>query len=414
MTWGAVAVAGASIVGGAMSANAAGDAADQQSASSAQATQAQMMAAAQMRQDLSPWTSAGGAAQSRLNQYLGIGGVGSSGSTSLGLPTGLSADQVRQQLLSRFTSTGTPATASATPKYASERDAVAALGQAGISAYADQNAQVPRNEAEVGTFGTASPAAASPTSTVDEAGLNAAIQQYMTENGAQNAQAEADPNYGSLLQAFHGGAEFDPGPAFGFTGADVATDPGYQFGLQQGTQGINNGQAARGNFLSGAGMKELDRFNQDYAGTKFGDAFNRASTTYNTNLGAKQQAWNTNLGAYNNNRNSIYNFLTGTSTMGQNSAATVGTSNQQTANQVSNNLLSAGNAQAAGTVAGSNSLVSGINGAANAFNTSNNLNSAGGWNTLLSGQGGGYSGYTGYVGNSDPIANLNTSRGWTS
>jgi len=69
---------------------------------------AQQQAQAQMRQDLSPWTTAGTGAQSALNQYLGIGGVGNSGVTSMGLSTGLSPDQVRQQLMSRYTRNSTP------------------------------------------------------------------------------------------------------------------------------------------------------------------------------------------------------------------------------------------------------------------------------------------------------------------
>ena len=113
MTWGAVVVGGATLIGGAMSANAAGKAADQQSQSAQQAMMAQQAAIEQMRKDLSPWTSAGSAAQSQLNRFLGIGGVGSSGVTSMGLSTGLSPDQVRQQLASRYTRSGATGASSA-------------------------------------------------------------------------------------------------------------------------------------------------------------------------------------------------------------------------------------------------------------------------------------------------------------
>jgi hypothetical protein len=253
-----------------------------------------------------------------------------------------------------------------------------------------------------------------PGSTIDEEGLSAAVARYFEEQNAQNAAAAADPTYGSLLRPYRNGEEFDSGPAFSFTGENLASDPGYQFGLNQGTQGIERGQAARGNFLSGAAMRELTRFNEDYAGTKFNDAYNRNLSTYNTNLTRRQNEWNTNLNAYNQNRNTIYNFLTGQSQMGQNSAAQVGASGVQTANNVGNNIMGAGNAQAAGAVASGNALASGINNAVNNYNSSTNLNSAAGWNNMLANQGGGYSGYTGYTGGSnDAIANLNTSRGWT-
>lgn len=434
MTWGAVAIAGATVIGGAMSANAAGNAADAQSASADKATQAQMMAAAQVRQDLSPWTSAGTAAQAKLNQYLGLG-MSPGSVMSNGMQAGLSRDQLRQQLLSQYTKTaeGTPAA----PTYRNAAEASAALGPLGAYQWAlDSAKNYGKGGASNGQgFGVGEgpgyweqvPGAqpgqqqwvaggqqSAPATTVDEAGLNGAIDKYYADQQAENDRLASDPNYGSLLKAFHNGAEFDSGPAFSFTGENLASDPGYKFGLDQGTQGIDRGQAARGNFLSGAGMKELARFNEDYAGTKFGDAFNRSLSTYGTNLSRRQNEWNTNLGAYNDNRNRIYNYLTGTSTMGQNSAAAVGTNNQQVANSVGNNLMASGNAQAAAGIAGGNAVTSGANQLANAYNTSStNLNSAAGWNNLLSSQGGGYSGYTGYVGGSDPIANMNTTKGWT-
>lgn len=435
VAWVGVGVAAA----GALSqASAAGDAADQQSESAAAATMAQQQAAAQMRQDLSPWTQAGGAAQNRLNQFLGIGGAGG-GVTSMGLQTGLSPDQVRQQLMSRYTknsttgggpaplpgATGFSNTLTGQRQYANGEEAIQALGPLGAFQYFQNQAHTPGAPAnttriygngDTGYSGIGEPSIMGPQSTseVDYEGLDAAIAKYYEEQNAQNAAAQSDPQYGSLLRAFHNGEEFDSGPAFSFEGKDLATDPGYQFGLNQGTQGIERGQASRGNFLSGAAMKELSRYNEDYAGTKFNEAFNRASSTYGTNLNRRQNEWNTNLNAYNSNRNSIYDFLTGVSRTGQNSAAQVGTANNQAATNSGNNMMAAGNAQAAGTVASSNALQSGANQALNQYNSTNNLNSAAGWNNLLSRQGGGYSGYTGYTGGSnDPIANLNTQNGWT-
>lgn len=365
----------AGVAGAAISANGAKSAANAQSQSSEQAQMMQMMAAAQQRADLAPWTQAGGAAQSRLNQYLGIGGVGSSGMTSLGLATGLTPDQVRQQLLSRYTKQNTAA-GNSNPLYANGAQAINALGGQGAAQYfQDQAAARAGNPSSLWTSPDMTkpgedgygiyPAGAQqggPGSTVDEEGLNAAIAKYYEEQNAQNAAMQADPTYGSLLRAYRNGEDFS------FTGKDLATDPGYQFGLNQGTQGIERAQAARGNFLSGAAIKEATRFNEDYAGTKFNDAFNRAQST-----------WNTNLNAYDNNRSRIYSFLTGVSTLGQNSAAQVGAGNQQAAALAGNAAMGAGNAQAAGAVAGSNALQSGINSAANS------INSAGGWNSLLSG-----------------------------
>lgn len=403
MTWGAVAGAAVSVVGGAIAADSAGGAAGAMSGGSEQAQMMQMMAAAQMRQDLQPWTSAGGAAQSRLNQYLGLGGVGSSGTTSMGLQTGLSPDQVRQQLMSRFTRQATGPNAA--PRYATGRDAVNALGEGGAAQYFHDRQQSTRVPSSLWTTGYNNPAmdgvnsmgdpmatqeAQGPQDEVDYEGLDAAVAKYYEEQNAQNAAAQADPAYGSLLRAYRNGEEFQ------FTGKDLETEPGYQFGLNQGTQGIERGQAARGNFLSGAAMKELNRFNQDYAGTKFNEGFNRAQST-----------WNTNQTAYDNNRSRIYSFLTGVSTLGQNSAAQVGASNQQAANQMSSNALATGNVNAASSIARGNALQSGLNQAVNG------INSAGGWNNLLGSQGSGYSGSTGYSGGQDPLGNMINANGWT-
>jgi hypothetical protein len=377
--------AGIAAVGTISQMDAASGAAGAMSGGSDQASQAQMIAQIQMRQDLQPWTSAGTAAQSRLNQYLGLGGVGSSGTTSMGLQTGLSPDQVRQQLMSRFTKRATGPNAD--PRYATGRDAVNALGEGGAAQYFHDRQQSTRVPSSLWTTGYNNPAmggvnsmgdpmatqeAQGPQDEVDYEGLDAAVAKYYN---AQNAAAEADPKYGSLLRAYRNGEDFS------FTGKDLASDPGYQFGLKQGTQGIERGQAARGNFLSGAAMKELTRFNEDYAGTKFNDAYSR-------NLGT----WNTNRSAYDTNRNTIYSFLTGQSTMGQNSAARVGTSNQQTAAAIGSNIMGAANANAAGSIAGSNALVSGLNEAVNGLRSNNSLSSAAGWNSLISNGGSPYGG----------------------
>lgn len=392
----AAGVAAAGLAGAAMSSSAASSAADKQSQAAQNATAAQMMAAAQTRQDLSPWVSSGSAAQSKLNQYLGIGGVGSSGVTSSGLATGLTPDQVRQQLLSQYTkNTTSPASPgyNGTPNFSGSpldqyqslingaQPPTASTPGVGPGYWASNGLGYDQVNGNPNTQWVSGSGPQS-TSTVDEDGLNAAIAKYYQENGAQNSAAQSDPTYGSLLTPFHNGAEFDPGPAFSFTGDDLQNSPGYQFGLTQGTQGINNGQAARGNFLSGAAMKELDKYNQDYAGTKFNDAFNQAQSTYNTNLSAQQNAWNTNLNAYDNNRSKVYSFLTGVSGLGQASAAGVASSNQQAANGAASNALAAGNAQSAAGIASGNALQSGINSAVNGYNSTQQTAA---WNNMLAG-----------------------------
>lgn len=141
-------------------------------------------------------------------------------------------------------------------------------------------------------------------------------------------------------------------------------------------------------------MKEINRFNQDYAGTKFNEGFNRAQST-----------WNTNLNAYDSNRNTIYNFLTGQSTLGQNAAARVGAGSQQAANAAGQNIAAAGNANSAASIVGGNALTSGLNSLANTLRSSSNPNGAAGWNSLIS------SGPT-YYGQSPSPTSVSGPTGW--
>ncbi|WP_295525635.1 hypothetical protein [uncultured Pseudacidovorax sp.] len=394
-------IAAAGVAGSLISANSASDAADAQSASASQANALQAQQAAQLRQDLSPWVEQGRASSALLGRYLGLG-LGPSAVTSSGLKTGLNPDEVRQQLLSRFTTTvANPMSPTSDPAYAEAMKQDPRLGY-GTTSDSQRRAigYIPGNgygiDAGADTPVYANDSTPQYIQQVDENALNAAIQQYYKEQADLQAKAEQDPTYGSLLTPYRNGEEFS------FTGQDLQNEPGYLFGRQQGEQGINRAQASRGNFLSGAAMKQLSRYNEDYAGTKFNDAYNRALGT-----------WNTNKSAYDSNRDRIYNFLSGQSTTGQNSAAQVGAGNQQVANNMSSNLLASGAAQSAAGIAAGNNLQSGINQAVNAYNSSNNINTAAGWNKLLSSQGGGYSGYTGYVGGSDPLGNWLSTNGYT-
>jgi hypothetical protein len=83
--------------------------------------------------------------------------------------------------------------------------------------------------------------------------------------------------------------------SFSFNPSDLSNDPGYQFEKQQGQAGLNASAFAKGIGASGATAQAMDYFNQQLASTKYGEAYNRALSTYGTNLGAAQ--WETNFGA---------------------------------------------------------------------------------------------------------------------
>lgn len=156
--------------------------------------------------------------------------------------------------------------------------------------------------------------------------------------GADPTQAEAavdpmgdyygdqnDPSYGSLT---------DP-----FTVEDFYSyaDPGYAFRLQQGTQGLQNSAAAGSGALSGAALKDLLTFNQDYASTEYGNAFNR----YQTQQG------------------NIFSRLSDIAHLGQNAAAGVGSQGTALAGNAGQAISNAGSASGAGIVGAGNALSQG-------------------------------------------------------
>lgn len=175
------------------------------------------------------------------------------------------------------------------------------------------------------------------TTTVDEAGLQAAI------DAAYAAQADptADPEFGSLLRKF------------GIN--DFQADPGYQFRLSEGTKAIDRGAAARGNLFSGAAGKALTRYNQDFASNEYGNAYNR----YNTDQGNK------------------FNRLASLAGIGQTATNQTQAAGTNMANNVSSNMIGAGNAQAAGIMGVGNALGGALNNYAQ-YNMMNSILGKGG------------------------------------
>ena len=161
-------------------------------------------------------------------------------------------------------------------------------------------------------------------STFDQAGYDSALSKY-------NAPQQQSGNFGSLLKPF--------------TGESLYNEPGYQFGLAEGEKGIDRAMRARGSFDSGSALKALLRFNEDYAGTKYNDAFNR------------NQAQNS----------SIYNMLSGVSGTGQTTAAQVGQIGSNSATNIASLLGEQGNARAAGIVGGANAWNNAIGQGLNAY-----------------------------------------------
>lgn len=123
---------------------------------------------------------------------------------------------------------------------------------------------------------------------------------------------------------------------------EFTADPGYQFRLDEGTKAIERSAAARGNVLSGAALKSLSRYGQDYASNEYTNFLNR----YYQSLSPYQQLAGMGLGA----------------------AGTTAASGNQMASSVANTLMSGQNAINNMNIQGANAITGGINAVTGAAN----------------------------------------------
>ena len=197
----------------------------------------------------------------------------------------------------------------------------------------------------------------------DAAAASDATQRYMYDTTrADNApfrQTGLDAN--NRLAALMGLSGDPKSAGYGslsrnFGMSDLNSDPvyktGLQFGLDQGTQGINRQAAANGSFLSGATLKALTRYGNDYGSTKANESYNR----------------------FNTNQTNQYNRLAGLSGAGQQATNQVSAAGQNMANNVSANQIGAGNARASGYMGQANAISGGLNSYLNYSQNQNMLN----------------------------------------
>lgn len=288
----ATAIAGSAILGAVVSSNAAGKAASAQENAANQADATQRYQYDTTRADNAPFRESGVAANNRLSYLLGL--------SSTGGPT--SGNSLAGQRLVD--------TSSGVPQYNVElygnnsayRDAWDEIAKGHYGAYGkDYNQFSDSNDIE--------------------RALRSRLQNQLTQD---NQALQNDSAHGSLLR--------------NFSADDLNADPvyqsGLQFGLDEGTKGINRMAAASGNSLSGATLKALTRFGNDYGSTKANESFNR----------------------FNVNRDSTYNKLAGLSGAGQQSTNQVSAAGQNMANNVSQNQIGVGNARAASAIGQANGI----------------------------------------------------------
>ena len=132
---------------------------------------------------------------------------------------------------------------------------------------------------------------------------------------------------------------------FSFDPSNLQNTPGYQFTMQQGLRGVQNQMASQGLGLSGAQLKGAETYASGLANQTYGDQYNRALSTYNTN--------------YQTAANNV-NRLQALVNTGQNSGAQTGQAGIQSANNAGNYLTQAGNAQASGIMGASNAAQNGM------------------------------------------------------
>jgi hypothetical protein len=187
-------------------------------------------------------------------------------------------------------------------------------------------------------------------------------QQEIVDNqnkSSQNYNQQDPSQYGSLMKDF--------------TLKDFQEDPGYNFRLQEGAKALDRSAAAKGGLFSGGTLKALTQYNQDFSSNEFNNAFNRFQA----------------------NRQTKYGMLSGTTQIGQTSAAqdaSLGTNIAgQVAQNTENGITGAANARASSYANWANSINQGINGITNIFANRNAINSGNGYGNNGGGGGGYYS-----------------------
>lgn len=165
---------------------------------------------------------------------------------------------------------------------------------------------------------------------------NATARAQFEQNRIDSApwRAAGETALGQLSAGTATGADFNRD----FTLADFNRDPGYQFRLDQGQQGLERSAAARGGALGGGALKALSRYGQDYASGEYNNAYNR----------------------FNNDRTQRFNRLSSIAGTGQTATRDVANQGTALATQIGENNMQAANARASGYIGRSNAINDGI------------------------------------------------------
>jgi len=77
-------------------------------------------------------------------------------------------------------------------------------------------------------------------------------------------------------------------PSFNFAESDFFKDPSFNFRINEGVNALDRSATSRGRILSGGQDRAVTRYGQNLASQEYGNAFNRALTTHQTNLNTQR------------------------------------------------------------------------------------------------------------------------------
>jgi hypothetical protein len=181
--------------------------------------------------------------------------------------------------------------------------------------------------------------------------------------------------------------DYDPTP----TAASVMAEPGYQFGLTQGRDILEGSAAARGGLYSGRALRELTQYGNDYATTRYGDAWNREQANFGNRWGRLAglagvgQSATQQVSAAGQNMANAASGMYGQNAAASNAAIGTNAQNQQsilmgTAGNVGNIWQNNANAQAAARMQQGNIWANGLNQLAGMYMSNQGGGQSGAWN----------------------------------
>lgn len=330
MPWGAAIAAGGAIIGGSMQSGATKDAARAQQEQSEAAIKEQRRQYDLSRKDFEPYREAGYGALDRLQFLLGLDAAAYGGSSkSAKKPIAPKEPTLKTSI----SGSGLDSIKSGSGLSAYNRDRIR---WAQLSPAEQKNVSKPvLDEYMVGGKGATNKTLEKQYQKdlaqyqEDLKAYQSDLAKYKSAQTKTQAQASSDPNFGILTRRFEK--------------KDILSDPvyksGLEFGLNQGTGAINARALQMGGYDSGATLKALTRYANDYGSTKANESFNR---------------WNV-------QNDALYNRLAGISGTGQAATGQVASAGQNMATNVGNLMTGIGNAQAAGIVGGANAWGSAAN-----------------------------------------------------